>query len=276
VSPERGGAPIEVQADRSQLEQVVMNLVVNARDAMPTGGSLAVDVRTGTTSDGAQTAVLEVRDTGVGMSPEIQAHVFEPFFTTKELGRGTGLGLATVYGIVRQHSGSIDISSAPGEGTAVSVRLPMAAPGEVAQAALEPGSIEDDHRGSRVLVVEDEAQVRDVTARFLRHAGYEVLTASDAGTAIGLLMAAGPFDLVLTDSAMPGMRGEDLTAAIDDVQPGLPVILMSGYRDPSSPPAAIPPAAFLQKPFSLPSLLAEVRRAIAHSRDRRASDRSNP
>jgi two-component system cell cycle sensor histidine kinase/response regulator CckA len=261
VSPERGAAPIEVLADRSQIEQVVVNLTVNARDAMPTGGSLSVEVRTGTTPETAHTALLEVRDTGIGMSPDVQAHVFEPFFTTKEPGRGTGLGLATVYGIVRQHSASIEIASAVGKGTTVTVRLPMAAPG--AEPVVDEAEHVERNHGGRVLVIEDEAQVREVAGRFLQRAGYEVLTAADAGTALALLTSGGPFDLVLTDSAMPGMRGEDLAAEIAHIQPGLPVVLMSGYRDPARPSKSSAVAAFLQKPFTMPALLAEVRRVLA-------------
>jgi PAS domain S-box-containing protein len=264
VWPARGARPIEVLADRSQLEQVVMNLAVNARDAMPSGGTLSIDVRTGTTPDGAQTAGLEVRDTGLGMSPDVQARAFEPFFTTKDPGRGTGLGLATVYGIVRQHSGSIEIASAIGEGTTVTVRLPVAAPG-AEPIVDETERVEPDH-GGRVLVVEDETQVREVAERFLRRAGYDVSTASDAATALGLLESAGPFDLVLTDSAMPGMRGEDLATEIVQLRPGLPVILMSGYRDPARPPASSAVASFIQKPFTMPGLLTAVRRAIRRDR----------
>jgi two-component system cell cycle sensor histidine kinase/response regulator CckA len=260
VSPERGSPPIDVLADRGQLEQVVTNLAVNARDAMPDGGTLSVEVRPGTAPEAAHSVVLEVRDTGIGMSPDVQAHVFEPFFTTKEPGRGTGLGLATVYGIVRQHGGSIEITSAVGEGTAVVVRLPLAEPG-AAPVVEGAERVESDH-GGRVLVVEDETQVRDVTARFLQRAGYDVLAVSDARTALGLLTSAGPFDLVLTDSAMPGMRGEDLAAEIARVHPGLPVILMSGYTDPARP-ASSPLAAFIQKPFTVPTLLAAVRRVLA-------------
>jgi signal transduction histidine kinase len=261
VSPERGGPPIEVLADRGQIEQVIMNLTVNARDAMAAGGTLSVDVRTGTTPETAQSAVIEVRDTGVGMSPEVQAHVFEPFFTTKEPGRGTGLGLATVYGIVQQHGGTIDIASAAGEGTTVTVRLAIAAPG-APPAVTEPEGAYADH-GGRVLVVEDEAQVRDVTARFLRRAGYEVVAVIDAATALGLLASDERFDLVLTDSAMPGMRGEDLAGEIARARPGLPVVLMSGYLDPARPATAAPVAAFVQKPFRMAALLAVVRRLIA-------------
>jgi two-component system, cell cycle sensor histidine kinase and response regulator CckA len=263
-SPERGGPPIEVLADRGQLEQVIMNLTVNARDAMPAGGTLSVDVRTETTPETMATAVLEVRDTGIGMSSDVQAHVFEPFFTTKEPGQGTGLGLATVYGIVRQHAGSIEIASAVGAGTTVTVRLPMAAPG-AALVVDETERMQRDHSG-RVLVVEDEMQVREVAARFLRRAGYEVLTAADAGTALELLTSAGSFDLVLTDSAMPGMRGEDLATEIAQVEPGLPVLLMSGYRDPARPPTSSAVVAFIQKPFTMPVLVAEVQRLIARDR----------
>jgi two-component system cell cycle sensor histidine kinase/response regulator CckA len=263
VSPDRGASPIFVLADRGQLDQVVMNLAVNARDAMPNGGILSVNVHAATTAEGAHTAVLEVHDNGAGMSREVQAHVFEPFFTTKEPGRGTGLGLATVYGIVRQHSGTIEIASVVGLGTGVTVRLPMAAPGAEAVTD-ESERVEHDDRG-RVLVVEDETQVREVAERFLRRAGYDVLTASDAATALASLTADGPFDLVLTDSAMPGMRGEDLAAQIRHVQPGLPVILMSGYAD-SAKPVSGAVAAFIQKPFTMPALLAEVRRVIARDR----------
>jgi two-component system cell cycle sensor histidine kinase/response regulator CckA len=259
VQPECGGPPIEVLADRSQLEQVIMNLAVNARDAMPNGGTLYIDVRTGTTPETVHTAVLEVRDTGCGMTSEVQAHVFEPFFTTKEPGRGTGLGLATVYGIVRQHEGAIEIASAIGEGTTVTVRLPRAAPC-AAPVVQETKSAEPEHHG-RVLVVEDEAPVREIAARFLRRAGYDVVTAPDAGTALELLRSAAPFDLVLTDSAMPGMRGEDLALEVANVNPGLPVILMSGYADPAEP-ASSAVAAFVQKPFTMAALLAEVRRVI--------------
>jgi PAS domain S-box-containing protein len=267
VSPDRGGPPIEVLADRGLLEQVVMNLAVNARDAMPGGGTLSVDVRTGTAPETAHTALLEVRDSGIGMSPDVQSHVFEPFFTTKEPGRGTGLGLATVYGIVRRHSGSIEIASAAGEGTTVTVRLPMAVPGgEVVVDGEE--RVEGTHAG-RVLIVEDEAQVREVAARFLRRAGYDVVTAPDAATALEVLTSAGLFDLVLTDSTMPGMPGEDLAIEIARIQPGLPVILMSGYRDPARPPTP-GAAAFIQKPFTMPTLLAEVRRVMV--RDRPSSE----
>jgi two-component system, cell cycle sensor histidine kinase and response regulator CckA len=260
VSPQPGAPPIEVLADRSQIEQVIMNLAVNARDAMPGGGTLSIDIRTGTTLDTAHTALLEVRDTGIGMSQEVQAHVFEPFFTTKEPGRGTGLGLATVYGIVRQHSGTIEIASVLGEGTTVTVRLPMATSG-AEPLVLEQQSIGRD-QGGRILVVEDEAHVREVAARFLRRAGYEVLTASDATHALALLASAGSFDVVLTDSAMPGMRGEDLAVEIARVQPGLPIILMSGYTDLSRPPTPSAVAEFVHKPFTADALLSAVRRVI--------------
>lgn len=263
VSPDRGAAAISVIADRSQLDQVIMNLAVNARDAMPNGGILSVNVHTATTAEGAHSAVLDVHDNGVGMSRDVQTHVFEPFFTTKGPGRGTGLGLSTVYGIVRQHSGSIEIASAVGQGTTVTVRFPMAAT-RAEPVTNEPERVEVVDRG-RVLVVEDETQVREVAERFLSRAGYDVLTASDARTALDSLTSNGPFDLVLTDSAMPGMRGEDLATEIRHIQPGLPVILMSGYAD-SAQPESSAVAAFIQKPFTIPTLLAEVRRVLAGDR----------
>jgi two-component system cell cycle sensor histidine kinase/response regulator CckA len=261
ISPDRGGAPIAVLADRGQLEQLLMNLTVNARDAMPSGGTLSIEVRTGATPATAHTAVIDVRDSGIGMSPDVQAHMFEPFFTTKEPGRGTGLGLATAYGIVRQHSGSIEVASAVGEGTTITVRLPTAPP-SAAPVADETRHVEPGH-GGRVLVVEDQGQVREVTARLLRRAGYEVLTASDATAALGLLGSEGAVDLVLTDSAMPGMRGEDLAAEIERLHPGIPVVLMSGYADPARTAASSTVASFIQKPFTASALLAEVRRVIA-------------
>ena len=263
VSPERGAAPIVVLADRSHLDQVIMNLAVNARDAMPDGGILSVDVHEGMTTDGAHVAVLEVQDNGTGMSREVQAHVFEPFFTTKEPGRGTGLGLPTVYGIIRQHSGTIDVASAVGQGTTMTVRLPIASSGAEVMAD-ESEHVARGGSGGRVLVVEDETQVREVAERFLRRAGYDVLTASDAESALASLSANGPVDLVLTDSAMPGMRGEDLATQIGDAQPGLAVILMSGYADPARPPSKAV-TAFIQKPFTMRALLVEVRRALRGS-----------
>jgi two-component system, cell cycle sensor histidine kinase and response regulator CckA len=260
VSPERGTPPIVVLADRSHIDQVIMNLVVNARDAMPDGGILSVHVRQVTTGEAQQVAVLEVRDNGAGMSRDVLTHVFEPFFTTKPPGRGTGLGLSTVYGIVRQHSGSIDIDSIVGQGTTVTVRMPITTSG-AAPITREPERVSAGG-GGRVLVVEDETQVREVAERFLRRAGYDVLTAADGEAALAALTTNGPVDLVLTDSAMPGMRGEDLATAIGRVRPGLPVILMSGYTDPARP-ASKAVTAHIQKPFTRAALLAEVRRAMA-------------
>jgi hypothetical protein len=261
VAPEPGAAPIAVHADRSQLEQVIINLAVNARDAMPAGGILSIETRVGTTPDTAHTATIEVTDTGVGMSPEVQARMFEPFFTTKEPGRGTGLGLAMVYGVVRQHSGAIDIASVVGRGTTVTVRLPTATSAAETDLAPAKPAMTQDHHG-RVLIVEDEEQVRDITARFLQRAGYDVVTASDATAALGLIESATPLDLVLTDSAMPGMRGEDLAEEVVRIQPGLPVIVMSGYADSDSAHTSSAIVSFVQKPFTTEALLGEVRRAI--------------
>jgi len=198
------------------------------------------------------------------MSADVQARMFEPFFTTKEPGRGTGLGLATVYGIVRQYDGSILIASDEGMGTTVTVGLPRADDG--ASAALLGTVAPVSGSDGRILVVDDEASVREVTARILRRAGYEVATAADATEALRMLATSDPFDLVLTDSALPGMHGQDLAEEIGQRYPRTRVILMSGYSEltPSAVPRARPSAiaSFVQKPYKAAQLLDEVRRVI--------------
>jgi CheY-like chemotaxis protein len=203
------------------------------------------------------------------MSPELQARVFEPFFTTKGPGRGTGLGLATVYGIVRQYDGSIDVRSVEGGGTTVTVRLPTA-PDDV---AVEPAAVDrpTDRVATgaprRVLVVEDEEQVRDVTARILRRSGYDVLTARSADEALRVLTTSAHVDLVLTDAALPGMHGQDLALEIGRAYPGTPVVLMSGFAevDDGRPQPATSPgvAAFVQKPFKVGQLLSTIGRVLS-------------
>jgi signal transduction histidine kinase len=221
--------------DRQQLDQVVMNLAINARDAMAGGGTLTIS--TGRSSDAtrstegpghaARDLVLRVIDTGSGMTPEVAARAFEPFFTTKPHGQGTGLGLATVYGVVRQNDGDITIESAVGAGTTVTVVLSGAG-----DAIPERGRSTDAPQGGteRVLLVEDEVGLRVGTARILAGHGYEVLVASDGIDALDVFDAAGnTIDLVLTDVVMPRMRGDELARILAERQPGLPVVLMSGY-----------------------------------------------
>ncbi|HTO72305.1 MAG TPA: PAS domain S-box protein [Gemmatimonadales bacterium] len=260
---ERSG--VWVLADPGHLEQVVMNLAVNSRDAMPRGGTLTI--RTGHTrtligADSQASVLLTVEDTGIGMGPEVQARAFEPFFTTKELGRGTGLGLATVYGIVQQAGGSIELESSPGHGTTVRVRLPATRPEDSSDQNAEAPSMA---RGSEtILLVEDEAPVRAVAQRTLSSAGYRVLEASEASEARRLATVHHEsIALLVTDVVMPGLRGPDLAAELSTTLPGLRVLFISGY----SPDDLVrredrPGYGFMQKPFTPESLRLKVRELL--------------
>jgi signal transduction histidine kinase len=253
-----------VLADRPQLEQVLMNLAVNARDAMPGGGTLAIavgpaDPPAGAPRDGpARWCRLSVRDTGPGMAPEVMANAFEPFFTTKQPGHGTGLGLATVYGIVRQHGGDVRLGPAPGSGLVVEVLLPEAPrPPEPAEASRGrqplPGGRET------VLVVDDEPTVRRVLEVILSRLGYRVLSAAGAVEALGLAEEHGPVDLLLTDLVMPGMRGTELARRFQERHPRAAVLLMSGY--PGNEPLD-PGLRLVSKPLTPEVLAAAAREAL--------------
>ena len=259
-----------VKADGAQIEQIVVNLAVNARDAMPQGGRLTIETaNVELDSDfveiypGASTgphALLRVRDTGTGMTPEVQAHIFEPFFTTKGVGKGTGLGLATVYGIVKQHGGYIAIESAPGAGTAVSIYLArVAGPGDGVESA---GSDAAPVAGSgTVLVVEDAADLRELTAEILGMAGYTVLSAGAPGEALEIATRhAGAIDLLLTDVVMPEMSGRDLADRLTAARPEMKVLYMSGYTDDAIVHHGVldPGTALLQKPFTPDALTRRV------------------
>jgi hypothetical protein len=260
LTVESAAAPAPVLADRGQLEQVLVNLTVNARDAMPTGGTLTIE--TAISVDGAERhVVLAVTDSGHGMDDATRARIFEPFFTTKEEGRGTGLGLSTVYGIVSQSGGHVDVDSAPGTGTAFTLRFPRAE-GEVAREPAElPGSV--SLRGSdTVLLVEDEDQVRATVRSILRRSGYTVLEAQNGGEAFLVCeQYADKIDLLLTDVVMPRMNGTDLAKRLEVLRPGMRVLYMSGHardaviRD----GVASNGVSFLQKPVTPDSLLRKVR-----------------
>ena len=250
--------PCWVEADAGQLEQVVVNLAVNSRDAMPAGGTLTIAV-----GAEASTVWLTVSDTGHGMDAETQARAFEPFFTTKPLGQGTGLGLATVYGVVAQSGGEIKIDSSPAAaGTTFTVTLPRTtAPAASAQA-------EDVVRASgaarRILLVEDEPTVREVAARILREAGYDVLEAKEGEE--GLRVATreiGRLDLLLTDVVMPQLSGPELALRVRELCPKLPVIFCSGYLAGALDGHRISGATILAKPFTSSELLAAVSTAIS-------------
>jgi two-component system, cell cycle sensor histidine kinase and response regulator CckA len=262
-----------VRIDPSQLEQVLMNLALNARDAMPDGGTMTIrtaladSVASSTAERPASLpgpfVVLSVADTGMGMDDETRARVFEPFFTTKGQGQGTGLGLATVYGIVKQADGYVWVRSAPGQGAIFEVYLPRvsgAPPAEQEQRAGRKVA-----PGQRVLVVEDDANVRRVTSQILVRHGYEVVTAENPDMALAELSRHhGAFDLLLTDLVLPGMNGRLLAAHVSREWPNIRVVYMSGYAGETILEQGILPADehFLPKPFTVEELLAKVAEAL--------------
>ena len=231
-----------IEADPSQIGQVVLNLAVNARDAMAGSGTLRIVTR----NDGAD-VVLEVADSGIGMDEETQARIFDPFFTTKDIGQGTGLGLSTVYGIVTQSGGSISVRSAPGRGATFVLRFPAT---DKDAAGGDAGNLRPVPRGrERILVVDDEATVRDLLAQLLADAGYRVSVAGSAREARAL---DEPFDLLLTDVVMPETSGPELAETV----PARRVLFMSGYDQDALARTDVP---FLQKPFGRDELLHAVR-----------------
>jgi two-component system, cell cycle sensor histidine kinase and response regulator CckA len=249
----------EVEADRTQLEQVLMNLALNAREAMPEGGQLRIvaanDVLRDAEGPSARAVRLEVADSGRGMQPEVSAHAFEPFFTTKAAG-GIGLGLATVHGIVTKAGGRVHLDSVPGRGTTVTVWLPAVRRGAP---QLTPSGAPRG-RGETALVVEDADAVRVLTGRILYAAGYQVIPVENAVQALERLDAA---DVLVTDVVMPGMSGVELATAARERRPGLPVVFVSGYTGNETIAAIEDPAtAFLAKPFDGDDLLRAVRATL--------------
>jgi len=263
-----------VRADPGQIEQVLVNLAVNARDAMPDGGRLAIKSFNAEVSEGdvsapnhvppGRYAVLEVSDTGSGMSTETQARIFEPFFTTKAQGKGTGLGLATVYGIVRQSDGHISVESAPGAGATFRVYLPRV--DEAVTPAATPGTVTAPAVGREtVLLAEDEPLVRLLARRVLEQAGYTVLVAAGGAEALETARRHdGPIHLLLTDVVMPEMSGRDLVRHLLDLRPGVPVLYMTGYSDEAIARHGVldPGTALIQKPFTPAALARKVREAL--------------
>ncbi|MFN8018289.1 MAG: PAS domain S-box protein [Acidimicrobiales bacterium] len=252
---------IIVHADRHQLEQVLLNLCLNARDAMPGGGTVTITSGAAQVADGRlglpsrPYAALLVTDEGEGMAPDVLDRAFEPFFTTKAQGDGTGLGLSTVYGIVRQNGGAVQLHSSPGEGTTVEVLLPMAGPSTPQAAGRAPGV-----GAGVVLVAEDEEWLRTVVGRMLREQGYEVHLASSADEAEELVVRlAGRVDLVLTDVVMPGRTGPELARSLRERADAPRVLLMTGYA-PSS--LDLQDERVLAKPFTEQQLLAAIREAL--------------
>ena len=262
-----------VLADRGQMEQVLVNLAVNARDAMPSGGTLTIETENVLLDEGSAAKVpgsragghvrLQMSDTGVGMDAGVLSRAFEPFFTTKPKGQGSGLGLATVYGIITQAGGVADIRSEPGRGMTFTALLPATEePGRVPEQA---GQKRETGGGETVLVVEDEEGVRDVTERILSHNGYAVLTAPNGPAAIDLVRDHyGWIDLLLTDVVMPQMLGKELAERVRELRPGIRVVFMSGYAEPvlGSQRTLEEGLTLVEKPFSAATLLAQVKEAL--------------
>ena len=245
-----------MHADPFRIEQALVNLVVNARDAMPTGGTLTIATANAHASDHAapSSLVLSVADTGIGMTAEVKRRIFEPFFTTKPPGAGTGLGLPSAYRVVQNCGGTIEVKSEPGEGTTFLITLPVAT-------GADHG---DGLRAETILVVDDEADVRTVAIDMLRGSGYRVLEAADSRTALQLMEdSSEPVDLVLSDVVMPGDGGPELAEQIRERSPDTQVVFVSGYAeiDPGSP--ALRGATLLRKPLERSELLAEVEIALA-------------
>jgi len=263
-----------VKADPGQLEQVIMNLAVNARDAMPEGGRLIIETadatldeefcRTHPPTHPGRYVMLALIDTGIGMSPEILSHVFEPFFTTKERGKGTGLGLATVYGIVKQSEGYVWVESAPGGGSSFRIYLP---PVDEPTQTTEPrvGGATTDAGSETILLVEDEPVVRELARRILEMNGYTVLEAGDVVEARRLCDThAGPIHILLTDVVMPVMSGRGLADALSGLRPEMRVLYMSGYTDDAivRHGVLLEGVSFLQKPFTPQGLAAKIREVL--------------
>ncbi|HEX2873341.1 MAG TPA: ATP-binding protein [Polyangiaceae bacterium] len=273
LSPE----PLRVQADAGQLEQVIVNLVINARDAISDSGR--IEIITGRQSlqaseerevDGLAAgdyAFLEVRDDGTGMTDEVQQRLFEPFFTTKSPGRGTGLGLSTCFGIVRQHDGAIRVDSREGHGTSLRVLLPLASS---AEAATSTSGVQPVARTTqRVLVVEDEPQVRAIAARSLTSAGFEVLQAANGALGLALIKEQHqPFDVIVTDVVMPELSGPDLVRAALKLDKRLGIVFMSGFPEAMHDAHAsdFGDAAFLAKPFAPSALIEAVKGCLERRR----------
>jgi PAS domain S-box-containing protein len=266
-------SPAVVRVDPTQIEQAILNLVLNARDALPAGGEIRLEVSLVPRSQvepppdlvwhAGDLVRLRVVDDGVGLSPEARAHLFEPFFTTKEVGKGTGLGLASVYGIVRQSNGFITVESEPGAGTAFTMYFPAAAPAD--QALVPPPYGAEPGTGHEtVLLVEDEESVRVIVSAVLRRRGYTVVEASGARMACEIFAERHDIDLLLTDVVMPDMNGPALAQRLIGIRPELRVLFISGYADMPTPPGGDNPnVGFLSKPFQASVLTSRVAQMLA-------------
>ena len=269
-----------VKVDRGQVEQIILNLAINARDAMPEGGQLTLRTEAVSLSEAlnglhfeiapGRYVVLSVRDTGIGMTPEVKARLFEPFFTTKDVSKGTGLGLSVVYGIVRQSGGSVSVSSEPGRGANFRIYFPAMASLGAGAAVFQPEEGPEAHRGDEtILLVEDEKSVRKFTRLALEASGYRVFEAGNGVEALGMLASLSPrVDLVITDMVMPDMGGVVLAKRIHERMPMVPVIFISGYPEQGfrHHGALDSGETLLQKPFTPSELARKVREVLEPAR----------
>jgi CheY-like chemotaxis protein len=268
-----------VRFDQNQSEQILVNLAVNARDAMPDGGRLTIETanvvldadyaRTHPDAAPGSYVMLAVSDTGTGMTADVQSHLFEPFFTTKEAGRGTGLGLAMVYGAVTQNGGRIEVYSEVGHGTTFRIYLPRvseaATPVETRERSPLPGG------GETIVVVEDDDAIRALTMRLLKGLGYNTHAYRSGVEALRALETMqAPIDLVVTDVIMPEMKGSELAQRLRQLRPGLRVLFASGYSEDVIAHHGVldPGVDFLQKPYSIEGLARRVREALDRPVDR--------
>jgi PAS domain S-box-containing protein len=262
--------------DPTQVELVILNLAINARDAMPGGGTLSLETRLlptvppdlrGELMDGAY-VVIAVTDTGTGMSPEVQARAFEPFFTTKDLGKGTGLGLSQVYGFAKQSDGTVRLHSVPGEGTTVRVYLPRA-DGAAAHAPTEESAMPAGASGpATILVVDDDVDVRQLVVMMLDELGYRVVEAEDGRAALDVLDRGEDFDLLLADVAMPGLSGVDLARAVRERRGQVPVLFATGYPDLRAFHDGLEGEDMIHKPYRMSDLAARLEHALRNAQAR--------
>jgi CheY-like chemotaxis protein len=271
LQPDLGSAMV----DPTQIELIILNLAINARDAMEVGGSLTVstgNVVLGNPVHPEEPApgdyvMIAVSDSGTGMTPEVRAKAFEPFFTTKAIGKGSGLGLAQVFGFAKQSGGGVAIETEIGVGTIVRVYLPRASERRtMPRPATQPSPAERpaSAAGRRILLVDDDEPVREVTANMLRTTGGEVIERASGAAALELIVAGEPFDLMVVDFAMPGMNGAELVEAVQVRRPGLPSLFVTGYADLTAI-AGVSADRIVQKPFQGDELQRKIARLLAKS-----------
>ncbi len=262
--------PLYIKVDEGHFQQIIMNLVVNARDAMPQGGRLEIKVRQGLPQDTLlerfvlpkkHYALISIADSGVGIPEEILPHIFDPFFTTKPPGKGTGLGLATVYSLIKQYCGHITVSSQPGQGTTFTILWPLASPEEKKVAC---PAVEDWPQGKEtILLVEDDDLVRHPTAQLLRGLGYQVIEAANGLEALKIFQEEPSIDLVIIDLIMPQMRGDELARRLRELKPEIKILFSSGYPESETPvDQKIYQTDFLPKPYDLKQLAQKIRELL--------------